>query len=71
MTNAMFLGATLRLKFLAGQNEQNEPIFVSKTYRNLNNSHTPANLLAVANAIASLSSQPLDSVVKQEMTDLS
>lgn len=71
MANAMFLGATLRLKFLAGQNEQNEPIFVSKTYRNLNNSHTPANLLAVANAIASLSSQPLDSVVKQEMTDLS
>lgn len=71
MANAMFLGATLRLKFLAGQNEQNEPIFVSKTYRNLNNTHTPVNLLAVANAIASLSSQPLDSVVKQETTDLS
>lgn len=71
MANSMFLGATLRLKYITGQNEQNEPVFVSKTYRNLNSSHTAPNLLAVATAIASLSSHPLDSVVKQETTDLS
>lgn len=71
MANTMFLGATLRLKYIAGQNEQSEPIFTTKTYRNLNSSHTAANLLAVATAIASLSSHPLDSVVKQETTDLS
>lgn len=71
MANSMFIGATLRLKYIAGYNEKSEPIFTSKTYRNLNSSHTAENLLTVATAIASLSSQPLDSIAKQETTDLS
>lgn len=71
MANSMFLGATLRLKYIAGQNDKSEPIFATKTYRNLNSSHTTENLLAVASAIASLSSHPLDSVTKQETSDLS
>lgn len=71
MANTMFVGATLRLTYIAGHDEQSKPIFTSKTYRHLNSTHTPADLLAVATAIASLSSQPLDSVVKQETTDLS
>ncbi|MFJ7953494.1 DUF1659 domain-containing protein [Lysinibacillus sp. NPDC096418] len=71
MANSMFLGATLRLKYITGLNDKSEPIFVTKSYRNLNSSHTAENLLAIASAIASLSSHPLDSVTKQETTDLS
>ncbi|QDQ02522.1 DUF1659 domain-containing protein [Lysinibacillus fusiformis] len=71
MTNTIFLGATLRLKYIAGHDDNNEPKFTTKTYQNLNGSHAVVDLLKVAKAIASLSSQPLDGVVKQETTDLS
>ncbi|MGN4125418.1 DUF1659 domain-containing protein [Lysinibacillus sphaericus] len=71
MANTIFIGATLRLKYIVGHDEHNEPKFSTKTYQNLNGSHSNADLLKVAKAIASLSSQPLDSVVKQETTDLS
>ncbi|MGE7688583.1 DUF1659 domain-containing protein [Lysinibacillus sp. NPDC097214] len=71
MTKVNFVGATVRLKYVAGQNAQNEPLFTTKTYRNLNSSHKAEDLVAVANAIASLSSHALDSIVKQETTDLS
>ncbi len=71
MAKVHFIGATLRLKYVAGYNEQNEPLFTTKTYRNLNSSHTVEDLVEVAYAIASLSSHALDSIVKQETTDLS
>jgi len=71
MAKVNFLGATLRLKYVAGHNAQNEPMLTIKTYRNLNSSHTAEDLVEVAYAIASLSSHKLDSIVKQETTDLS
>jgi len=71
MPKTNFLGATLRLKYLVGHNEKNEPKFSIKTYRNLNETHTTTELVTVAKAIASLSSQPLDSIMKQETTELS
>ncbi|MEQ6353914.1 DUF1659 domain-containing protein [Lysinibacillus sp. M3] len=71
MAKVNFVGATLRLKYVAGHDAQNEPMFTTKTYRNLNSSHSAEDLVAVAKAIASLSSHSLDSIVKQETTDLS
>ncbi|MFJ7887420.1 DUF1659 domain-containing protein [Lysinibacillus xylanilyticus] len=71
MAKVNFVGATLRLKYVAGYNAQNEPMFITKKYRNLNSSHTADDLVEVAYAIASLSSHALDSIVKQETTDLS
>lgn len=71
MAKVNFIGATLRLKYVTGQNAQNEPIFTIKTYRNLNGSHTAEDLIDVAKAIASLSSHALDSIEKQETTNLS
>ncbi|MFJ7647472.1 DUF1659 domain-containing protein [Lysinibacillus sp. NPDC097279] len=71
MQKTNFLGATLRLKYMAGHNEKNEPKFAIKTYRNVNGTHTTEALVAVAKAIASLSSQPLDGILKQETTELS
>ncbi|WP_341302522.1 DUF1659 domain-containing protein [Lysinibacillus sp. FSL H8-0500] len=71
MTNISFVNATLRLTYTIGYDEQNEPLFATKSYRNLNSTHSTADLVAVANAMASLSSQPLASIVKQETTNLS
>jgi len=71
MAKTQFLGASLRLKYLVGNNEKNEPKFAIKTYRHVNDTHTASALVTVAKAIASLSSQPLDSIVKQETTELS
>ncbi|GAB0169357.1 DUF1659 domain-containing protein [Lysinibacillus sp. CTST325] len=71
MAKVNFIGATLRLKYVAGHNAHNEPMFTIKTYRNLNGSHTAEDLVEVAKAIAGLSSHELDSIVKQETTDLS
>ncbi|UPW84727.1 DUF1659 domain-containing protein [Lysinibacillus sp. Ag94] len=71
MAKVNFVGATLRLKYVTGQNAQNEPVFTIKSYRNLNGSHTAEDLVDVAKAIASLSSHALDSILKQETTDLS
>ncbi|MFJ7732464.1 DUF1659 domain-containing protein [Lysinibacillus sp. NPDC097231] len=71
MANVNFIDATLRLKYVTGYNEQNEPKFATKSYRHLNNSHTAESLVDVAHAIASLSSYTLDSIAKQETTDLS
>ena len=71
MARTQLISATLRLKYLVGHNEKNEPMFAIKLYRNLNGSHSTTALVTVANAIATLSSQPLDSIVKQETTELS
>lgn len=71
MAKTQFLGAVLRLKYLAGHNEKNEPKFAIKTYRHVNDTHTTTALVTVARAIASLSSQPLESMMKLETTELS
>ncbi|MFS0816660.1 DUF1659 domain-containing protein [Lysinibacillus sp.] len=71
MANVNFISATLRLKYEDGYDEQNEPKFTTKSYRNLNNTHSANDLLAVAHAIASLSSQTLSSIAKQETSDIS
>ncbi|WP_155593791.1 DUF1659 domain-containing protein [Lysinibacillus cavernae] len=71
MVNTHFLNATLRLKYVDGYDEQNEPTFITKSYRNVNNTHHADDLVAVAHAIASLSSQTLSSIVKQETHELS
>lgn len=59
MANVNFVNATLRLKYVDGYDENNEPTFTTKSYRNINNTHSADDLLAVAHAIASLSSQSL------------
>lgn len=35
MVDVHFLNATLRLKYVTGYDEQNEPIFITKSYRNI------------------------------------
>lgn len=71
MANITFVNATLRLKYQIGYDEKNEPQFVTKSYRNLNSTHSTDDLVAVGNAIASLSTLPLASIEKQETTHLS
>ncbi|AUS86311.1 DUF1659 domain-containing protein [Lysinibacillus sp. HST-98] len=71
MANVNFVNATLRLKYVDGYDENNEPTFTTKSYRNINNTHSADDLLAVAYAIASLSSQSLAGIAKQETHDLS
>ncbi|UDK96570.1 DUF1659 domain-containing protein [Lysinibacillus sphaericus] len=71
MAKTHLLDASLRLKYVVGHTETNKPKFVIKTYRNVNDTHTPTALVTVAKAIASLSSKPLDSISKQEITELS
>lgn len=71
MVDVHFLNATLRLKYVTGYDEQNEPIFITKSYRNISPSHNADDLVAVAHVIAGLSSQTLASIVKQETNELS
>ncbi|WP_312125962.1 DUF1659 domain-containing protein [Lysinibacillus boronitolerans] len=71
MANVNFVNATLRLKYMDGYDENNEPTFTTKSYRNINNTHSADDLLAVAHAIASLSSKSLAGIAKQETHDLS
>lgn len=71
MAKVNFINATLRLKYVDGYDEQNEPTFATRSYRNINNTHSADDLLAVAHAIASLSSQTLASIAKQETSDIS
>jgi len=71
MAKVNFLQATLRLKYVEGYNEQNEPKYTTKSYRNVNQTPNADDLVAVAHAMASLSSQTLASIEKQETSDLS
>ncbi|MEG0449622.1 MAG: DUF1659 domain-containing protein [Lysinibacillus sp.] len=70
MANLTFVNATLRLKYVTGQDDQGKEIVKSKSYRNLNSTHTAASLIVVANAIASLSSRQLNDVERVETTEL-
>lgn len=71
MANVNFLQATLRLKYVEGYNEQNEPTYTTKSYRNIAKTHSVEDLVAVAQAMASLSSQVLAGIEKQETSELS
>ncbi|MFJ7919062.1 DUF1659 domain-containing protein [Lysinibacillus fusiformis] len=71
MANVNFLHATLRLKYVEGYNDQNEPTYITKSYRNLTKTHNVDDLVAVAHAMASLSSQAVVSIEKQETSELS
>lgn len=71
MANVNFLQATLRLKYVEGYNEQNEPTYTTKSYRNIAKTLSVEDLVAVAQAMASLSSQALAGIEKQETSELS
>ncbi|MCE4043035.1 DUF1659 domain-containing protein [Lysinibacillus fusiformis] len=71
MANVNFLHATLRLKYVEGYNDQNEPTYITKSYRNLTKTHSVDDLVTVAHAMASLSSQAMVSIEKQETSELS
>ncbi|WP_249664163.1 DUF1659 domain-containing protein [Lysinibacillus sp. D4B1_S16] len=70
MANVKFLHATLRSKYVEGYNDQNEPTYISKSYRNLTKTHNVDDLVTVAHAMASLSSQAMVSIQKQETSVL-
>lgn len=65
-----FQSAVLRLSFEVGVNEEGKPIYQSKSYRNLKAQQPAGNIAAVANAIGSLSSFPLASIVKTETDEV-
>lgn len=71
MANVNFSHATLRLKYVEGYNDQNEPTYITKSYRNLTKTHNVDDLVTVAHAMASLSSQAMVSIEKQETSELS
>ncbi|XRD26416.1 DUF1659 domain-containing protein [Lysinibacillus fusiformis] len=51
MANVNFSHATLRLKYVEGYNDQNEPTYITKSYRNLTKTHNVDDLVTVAHAM--------------------
>jgi len=49
---------------------RNEPTFTTKSYRNIAKTHSVEDLVAVAQGMASLSSQALAGIEKQETSEL-
>ena len=66
MANYQFSQASLTLSFLAGQDQDGNPVFKKATYRNIKEQTTAQQLSDVAAAIGSLSSLPLADVEKTE-----
>lgn len=60
MANLTFENATLKLVFQTGINEMGEPIYRSKTFRNLRENVTPERLVHVVQALATLSEDPVE-----------
>ena len=70
MAQALMIDTKLRLSFEIGLNDKGEPIFKSKTFGNVKKTATADQLHQVAQAIASLSKDPLSTVVRNDSFDI-
>lgn len=70
MAQATFLETVVKLNFQTGMKENGEAIYTSKALRNIKDSATPEAIMQVAEALASLVSFPLESVIKNDSFDV-
>ncbi|APH03523.1 DUF1659 domain-containing protein [Bacillus weihaiensis] len=70
MANQVLLDSQLRLMYEAGVDEKGETIFKSKNYNNVKITSTADELLQVAQAIASLQTQTLATVERNNSNQL-
>ncbi|MBY0122287.1 DUF1659 domain-containing protein [Bacillus sp. S/N-304-OC-R1] len=70
MAQALMIETRLRLSFETGLNEKGEPMFKTKTLGNVKKTATADQIHQVAQAIASLSSDPLSTVVRNDSFDI-
>lgn len=70
MNNFEFIDAVLRLSFEVGVTADGKAIVKTKSYQNVKAQQTATALMAVANAIASLTNYPLSSVTKTEANEV-
>lgn len=66
MAEKFLTGVSLKLQFISGVNEENEPIIKSKTFQNISGIATEDNLANVSTALDSLTAYELHDVVKNE-----
>lgn len=67
MAEAHLMSARLRIVYDYGLDEDNKPIYKSKTFHNVNQYATADELYLAAHAIGSLKSEPIWSIEKNEM----
>lgn len=70
MNNFEFVEAVLRLSFEVGIAADGKPMISTKSYRNVKAQQSAAALMAVANAIASLTNYQLATVTKSEVNEI-
>ncbi|MBU8878723.1 DUF1659 domain-containing protein [Bacillus sp. FJAT-29790] len=70
MAQAMMIDTKLRLSFETGVNEKGQPVCKTKTFGNIKRSATADQLFQVAQAIATLCSDPVVTVVRNDSFDI-
>ncbi|HWJ76527.1 MAG TPA: DUF1659 domain-containing protein [Niallia sp.] len=70
MAQGIWNESSVKLLFLNGMKENGEPNIVTKSFKDVKEAATPDQLMAVAEAIASIVSYPLYSVVRYDSIDI-
>ncbi|MFE8695038.1 DUF1659 domain-containing protein [Cytobacillus sp. FJAT-53684] len=70
MAQALMIDTKIRLSFEAGLNEKGEPIYKSKTIGNVKKTASADQIYQVTQALASLSNDPLATVVRNDSFDI-
>ncbi|WP_442596458.1 DUF1659 domain-containing protein [Neobacillus sp. D3-1R] len=70
MAQAMLVESNLRLFFETGMNEKGEPIYKAKTFNNVKKEATVDQLFQVAQAIGTLSNDPINTVERSDRHDI-
>ena len=70
MAEAIWNESSIKLMFLNGLKENGDPNYVTKTFRNVKQTASPEQLLAVSTGLASLVTYTLYSVERNDTTDI-
>ncbi|MFD2442792.1 DUF1659 domain-containing protein [Bacillus sp. CGMCC 1.16607] len=70
MAQSMLVESSLRLVYETGLNEKGEPIYKGKTYNNVKKEATVDQLFQVAQAIGTLSTDPIHAVERNDRSDI-
>ncbi|MFK4997940.1 DUF1659 domain-containing protein [Bacillus sp. N9] len=70
MAEAYLKATRLKLVFDHGVDEDNKPVFKSKTFQNVRRSATASELYEAAQAIGALSSQPLWAIERNDLSSI-
>ena len=70
MAQALMVDTKIRLSFETGLNDKGEPVYRSKTIGNVKKTASADQIYEAAEALASLSSDPLVTVVRNDSFDI-